>query len=588
MTRGEPFYFGPEARPLFGWLHRAPAPARLGLVICNPFGYEAICTHRVLRHFAQATSAAGFPTLRFDYDGTGNSAGDDRDAARLAAWIASVWHAADALRAQAGVERVVFLGVRLGALIATLAAGKRDDVDSLVVIAPVVAGKAHVRELRALQMSTATLQRPPGVVDEEGVQPALGFPLTASTKADLSAVDLAQLERPPAPALLLLERDDLAPDETWPQRLAAQCVAVERRRVAGYVEMMLGAENAKVPAEIVGATTEWLGARAARLAAPPRAFAAAPTPEARRRARFGDVVETPERIDDAGRLFGILSTPASPPSARRGLLLLNAGAIHHIGPNRLYVTLARRWAALGHAVLRLDVAGIGDSTPAPGRPENVVYTDEASDDIREALAFLRRQPGVAEVHALGLCSGGYNAFKAAVAGVPLDGVLLINPLTFFYKSGQPLAQGEDKAIFEASRYLRRVRDVEAWKKLVRGGLDLGLAGRTLARFLADRLRGRAQEMARRAGLKVGDDLAGELTSIADKRISLGFVFSAGDPGIGLLRTHGGPVVEKLRQGGQLSIEIIEGPDHTFTPLWSHNVLTSTLAAHFDGPPHAHG
>jgi pimeloyl-ACP methyl ester carboxylesterase len=585
MTRGEPFYFGPEARPLFGWVHRAPAPARLGLVVCNPFGYEAICTHRVLRHFAQAAAAAGVPALRFEYDGTGNSAGDDREPERLAAWVASVSHAVDALRAHAGVERVVILGVRLGALIAALAASRRDDVAGLVAIAPVVVGKAHVRELRALQMSTVSLPRPPGIVDEEGVQPALGFPLTATTKADLSAVDLGRLERAPAPAVLLLERDDLPPDEAWPQHLAALGVAVERRRLPGYVEMMLGAENAKVPAEMVGATTAWLGALAARIAAEPvRSPSLPPAPVTRQRAVFGDVVETPAFVDEAGRLFGVLSTPAAPPTARRGLLLLNAGAIHHIGPNRLYVTLARRWAALGHAVLRVDVAGIGDSLPAPGRPENVVYTDEASDDIGQAIAFLRRQPGVTEVHALGLCSGGYNAFKAAVAGVPLDGVLLINPLTFFYKPEKPLSQAEDKAIFEASRYFRRARDLEAWKKLLRGGLDLRLAGRTIARYAADKLRGRAQRLARRAGLKIGDDLAGELTSIVGKRIRLGFVFSAGDPGISLLRTHGGPTVEKLRRDGQLSIEIIEGPDHTFTPLWSHPVLTSTLGAHFDGMP----
>jgi hypothetical protein len=465
---------------------------------------------------------------------------------------------------------------------------RRDDIDGLIALAPVVAGKAHVRELRALQMSTVPLPRPPGVLDEEGVQPALGFPLTAATKADLAAVELARLERAPAPAVLLLERDDLPADEAWPRHLEALGVDVDRRRLPGYVEMMLGAESSKVPAEMVGATTEWLGARAARLAATPTRAPAASSAGPRARARLGEIVETPELVDEGGRLFGVLSTPACAPASRRGLLLLNAGAVHHVGPNRLYVTLARRWAALGHAVLRLDVAGIGDSVPAPGRPENVVYTDEANDDIRQALAFLRRQPGVTEVHALGLCSGGYNAFKAAVAGVPLDGVFLINPLTFFYKPGKPLSQGEDKAIFEAGRYFRRVRDPEAWKKLLHGGLDLRLAARTIGRFLGDRLRGRAQELARRAGLKVGDDLAGELAALVDKRIRLGFVFSAGDPGIGLLRTHGGPLVEKLRRDGQLSIEIIDGPDHTFTPLWSHNVLTSALAVHFDGLPRARG
>jgi alpha-beta hydrolase superfamily lysophospholipase len=586
MRRAEPTYFGPEPRPLFGWLHRAPRPARLGLVICNPFGYESICTYRSLRHFAEGAAAAGIPALRFDYDGTGNSAGDDREPGRLAAWVSSVGHAADALRRHADVEWIALLGVRLGALIAALAAARRDDVEGLVALAPVVAGKTHLRELRALQMRTALAEPPPGALVEEDVHAALGFPLTASTRADLAAADLTTLGRP-APAVLLLERDDLPAlpaDDAWPRHLAAHGVAVDRRRLPGYVDMMLGAEHAKVPEQMLRATIDWLVTRAAGL--PVIEPAVTPEPRPVSRARFAGIIESAARIDDAGRLFGILSTPVTPPPTRRGLLLLNAGAVHHVGPNRLYVSLARRWAALGHAVLRLDVSGIGDSLPAPGAPENVVYTDVASDDIRQALATLRRQPGVTEVHALGLCSGGYNAFKAAVAGVSLDGVFLINPLTFFYKAApdRPTSAAEYQVIFEASRYLRRLRDVDAWIKVLRRGGDLGLAGRTLARFFGDRLRGHARELARRAGLAVGDDLARELTTLADKRVRLGFVFSGGDPGIGLLHTHGGATVDKLRRAGQLSVEIIEGTDHTFTPLWSQPVLTSTLAAHLDGLP----
>ena len=42
----DPRYFGPTDRPLFGWIHRAPAPPHLGLVVCSPFGYEAVCAHR--------------------------------------------------------------------------------------------------------------------------------------------------------------------------------------------------------------------------------------------------------------------------------------------------------------------------------------------------------------------------------------------------------------------------------------------------------------------------------------------------------------------------------------------------------------
>src|SRR5690242_13811216 len=91
QTAAEACYFGPEERPLFGWLHRpAGAAPRIGLVICNPFGYEAICAHRSLKHFARTAAENGCAALRFDYDGTGDSAGDDFDADRMNAWIGSV------------------------------------------------------------------------------------------------------------------------------------------------------------------------------------------------------------------------------------------------------------------------------------------------------------------------------------------------------------------------------------------------------------------------------------------------------------------------------------------------------------------
>src|SRR4029079_18089058 len=142
-----PTFFGPADRPLFGWVHHAPAgAASLGLVVCNPFGYEAICAHRTLRHFAQTAAAAGVPALRFDYDGTGDSAGGDRDPGRVAAWVASVGAAIDALRAATGVGAVCVLGFRFGALLGALAASSRDDVAGFVAIAPVTSGKAYLRE----------------------------------------------------------------------------------------------------------------------------------------------------------------------------------------------------------------------------------------------------------------------------------------------------------------------------------------------------------------------------------------------------------------------------------------------------------
>ena len=50
------------------------------MVLCYPWGSEYIHAHRALRQLATRLSMAGFHTLRFDYFGTGDSAGEMEDA----------------------------------------------------------------------------------------------------------------------------------------------------------------------------------------------------------------------------------------------------------------------------------------------------------------------------------------------------------------------------------------------------------------------------------------------------------------------------------------------------------------------------
>src|SRR5581483_5415103 len=50
-----------------------------------------------------------------------------------------------------------------------------------------------------------------------------------------------------------------------------------------------------------------------------------------------DVVERPLVIAGEPELFGIVSEPAELDRERPTILILNAGAVHHVGPNRLHV-----------------------------------------------------------------------------------------------------------------------------------------------------------------------------------------------------------------------------------------------------------
>src|SRR4029077_21192229 len=105
------------------------------------------------------------------------------------------------------------------------------------------------------------------------------------------------------------------------------------------------------------------------------------------------------------RLFGIFTEPAGAAGTAPSVILLNTGCEYHVGPNRLYVPLAREWATRGHLVLRYDLGGIGDSAPPPGAPDNVAYPGHMLDDAREAIAFVRKEAATdGRVIAAGLCS----------------------------------------------------------------------------------------------------------------------------------------------------------------------------------------
>ncbi len=149
--RRTPLYFESRGAWLFGWLHQGESSSRCqrGVIICAPPGYEQIHSHRSLRHLADALAEAGFPVMRFDLHGTGDSDGVDEDADRHATWMANLRSAIDWMRGELGCAEVSVIGIRLGATLAAQVAAA-EAVADLVLWAPVVKGRAYVRDMRFL------------------------------------------------------------------------------------------------------------------------------------------------------------------------------------------------------------------------------------------------------------------------------------------------------------------------------------------------------------------------------------------------------------------------------------------------------
>jgi alpha-beta hydrolase superfamily lysophospholipase len=201
-----PIMFGDARLPLQGLYHAPTAgdgARRDGVVLCNPFGHEAIRAHRLYRALALALARAGRHVLRFDYSGTGDSGGDEEDGA-LARWRDDVKHACEELMATAGLSRVSLFGVGLGGSVAALAADGSIPVDVLALWDPVIEGGAYLDRLAVAHAAFLRdeFELPVGGracerwrVRGDDVCEALGHVVTARLRAELQALDLHVMAR---------------------------------------------------------------------------------------------------------------------------------------------------------------------------------------------------------------------------------------------------------------------------------------------------------------------------------------------------------------------------------------------------------
>jgi alpha-beta hydrolase superfamily lysophospholipase len=592
----EALYFPADAKQLFGWLHWPAARHRcdLGMVICKPFGYEALCAHRSLRAFAHMAAANGVPALNFDYAGTGDSADIAADHEQLERWCHDVITAVAELRRH-GVGRVSLLGFRLGALLALLAA-RRVPIDALILVSPILSGNAYLRELRTLQAMAARRADAPNSTSEgwrqvldatDGSLEVGGYRLAAQTLSRLGEIDLDTPGKPPASAVLVIDRVGLPAARGWAQSVSGHGVPVDYLAMPGFVEMMMTPPPfTRTPHAMIGCVREWLLRVASTSAVPapappdvPRGGtpASSSPPSANDGMATEDTpVERPVQFGADGLLFGIITEPYGDAPPRRAVVFVNAGADSHVCIGRLYVALARRWAGSGCVVLRMDLAGLGDSHTRPGRPDNEVYPPAAIDDMRAAVEFMRTRYRVSDVALAGLCSGAYHVLRAAAASVPVSRILMVNPETYFWREGTPL---EDIQVSEVVRgpdlYRHRSRSLHHWKKLLTGQVDVRRIVTVAGLRLLLHVQTRARDLLRVVHVRLPNDLGWELLQLAKRGVDITFVFAGGEPGLELLRMQGGRDLDRL--GERCRIHTIESADHTFSRSASRAVLEQVLS-----------
>lgn len=535
------------------------------------------------------------PTLRFDWHGTGDSPGFDEDPDRISTWLSNVGDAVRWMREARGCEQVTVIGLRLGATLASLATA-HNQINNLVLWAPVVKGRAYAREMKAIGLTSEAPSRPNANTNDIE---AAGFTLTSETIARLGTIDLMQ--SPPDCSRILIavpaERtDDIKLYEHW----NSLGLRVQQISTTGYTEMMAEPHRTEVPDTAIQQLTDWLMdvTSDSLQHLPPTHSPTSPVtmelPSGPTLAMASNrlIREVTFTTKSGPQLFGIISEPLEKPSQDHPtIMLLNGGSTYRVGPNRLNVHLARRLAAEGFRCLRMDLAGLGDSPTDPGRRENDPYPTTTFRDIDLIIRELQQQLGATRIIVAGLCSGAYAAFQSA-AQIPnpvLIESILINPLTFFWKEGMTLSDSPTKALRTFHYYQSVALDPQKWLRLLSGRSKIGIRGAVT--MVLQRYRRRKSAPASHdetscsavqhdeLGHPHEEDLSGDLGRIEQAGRHLAMFFSVSDPGYGILKYHAKRKAHDMQSRGSLNIEFIEEADHTFTVAAARNELIEGIVRH---------
>lgn len=611
-----PFYLQAGTPPVFTIFHPGAEPRRKSAVLlCAPFGWEDMCSYRSRRDWAERLALAGYPTLRFDLPGSGDSAGGPTDPGLLDMWTQAVAGAAQWLLETTGAARIVSIGIGLGGMLACRAALTGAPIDELVLWHVPARGRTLVRELRAFSALEVAyipdpeqpeLEQSPRML-EEGALVANGYLLSAETVADLERLDLRELARAtPGPRrILLLGRDGLKINEGFREALESGDAELTVANGPGYAAMMVEPQDARPPRAVFELVDSWLAegsdgedhAGAAGTATlhqnagqTPRTTASPAS--AREDMKFlcsgVELHETILHIEGPdGPLFGILTEPLG---ERRDLcaVLMNAGPQRHTGPNRMWVEIARRWAARGVSTLRFDLAGIGDSDGDAAALVHVgsLYAHAYAGQARAALDALSTRELPRRFVVLGLCAGAYWSTHTALEDERIARIIMLNPRSLIW----------DEGVY-AVRRMRELRErlllASTWRRILRGEITLARHFETV-RGLGSRATSSPRRVRERiTGFRHESDdggyaVEGIFDALADRDQRALLLFTGSEPLHREFATKG--LLDHLDRWPNLDV-VIRGTSadtHTLTPLWLqlqiHELVDRALQAELERLP----
>lgn len=557
-NQGRPIVFDGCA----GWLH--PGAAGVGVVFASPWGFEALCLRRTWRMLADQLSAAGFPTLRFDYPGTEDSLGEVDGLEPL---VAATVRAADVLRERTGVKRVLILGQGLGAAVATLAA-PRAQAEGLVLLAPVGRGRDHLRELSvwgAMVAETMGFSPRPGSV--------AGFDMPQALAEAIGALDLTKLDSAPAGKVLIATRPGRAGDAKLTAAVRALGAEVNEVTYDGYEAALGNPTSARAPVDLIEAVRDW----AVASFGPGEAPGVTPAPLEPALLEGPGFTEELVRFGRDGELAGVLCEPQGQRTGAT-VLMLSAGGDPHSGWARTNVDHARALARVGVASMRVDSADVGDGAGPLSNEPPKLYHDGPVLDALTAVEWLESR-GFGPVLLVGRCSGAFSAFNAAVRDPRIRDLVLVNERRFVWDRDGKVELATD----QVGHYQAAAKDPgKLVARVLKGDVNIPAVAIKLGRAALTKALGGAAGHRR----KLETAMKRAFTTLRDRGVRTTLLYSRGGEAHHDFEGYFGEDGAKLRRFADIDLQYLEDADHGLTPQHARDGLLALVTDRALWPPSA--
>jgi len=533
---------------LFGWIHEPQdLRADVGVVLVSALGRDERCAHLPYRLFAERLAAAGYPTLRYDHLGEGDSLGlSDTGADALPYWLEGVQCAIEKLRADTNLKRVVLAGVRLGATLAAVSAAK---ADGLILLAPVLDAGAWQKRLRFASQAL-------GGAGRDAPLDAGGLVLSTATLASLAELNLGR--SPDVPVFIAAQNRMV---ETYGAELAGSGVPVTVTDFPGFDAMFLDAHSNLAPDDVLHRSIGWLAETFGKpeIACLPSG-SQAPDP-----LRWDGALERPIEFGD--RLQGVICDPEHG-DASSTVIFCNTGGDPRSGIGGFATTAARRLANLGVSSLRFDFAGLGDSPIDGAEHRTHVYEVSRSDDMQAAIGLMATR-GATRITVVGVCAGAFHAFESATTDTRVTDLFAISPVKLTWRPGDTLSPGRIDDGKSTQSYVQALANSDTWTRLLTGKVDMVAVSRTIGMRLQERFDG---WMAQRRSTSPHS----KMRRFADRGGRAMFLMGLDDGSSDQMAIHFGTGANGLDQMSGARICIEPKLDHGLARLESRQIAISKL------------